>query len=1514
MSRRFFLARLSAGAARTLLGVLPSVAVACLGGVYVVRCVQTLANPGVPVRVRYAAEGGIREVYADSFKLDVSKLTVYATRVRLYAPGEPTSVSVESLAVQQLGPVQTVRASGVAARVVREKSGRVDLQTFGLKPSGKPDTSIVRVDVDRATFFVFDQASQDPRWQTINMGATHAEGAFGNWTARTTVSGLGLSNLPVSANIPVAGPKVVSTWANYHDLAPAVRLLSLGGYVNIPGLDAQHLVVTGPASVTIDGDRITPNGDVFIQGKGLNYPGYARDLAVSGRLTGSGQSWTADLRASSPSIEATFRGQGMMGATPELDGLTDISVANLESIPTTLFKYVPKDIHASGLKISGRIAALKNQPIGHLTFSVSQASYQKNIATNVNGDVVCANGDCTLDLRNASVGKGGVEGRVTYRISNQALSGFVRTKGNASVLLASYLPKELSLNAKAVAVIGGTLKSPLVSGYATGSGAYRISADQTVTLDQATLRAETAGNDVRVLFEGRGPAGDVRATGYVKDQYRQLDLSVQASRLNMAAIDRRYGGSGRAWATVKGSVGSPVVDGQVQAVDLTVKDLSIPALRGSFHFQDKKLTLVDAAAMTKGGVAAGHGTLDLATNSLNAEFRGNGFSLSELGIGQAFGRVDVVDGTVSGTVDHPVVTATASINNAYVARYKVDSATATVHFRDNRATTDNLVVKADKGSLTGKGVYDTDSQKWNVDFVASKLPIERLNVDVAQVNPSGTLALRGNVSGVGAKVATGTSQVRVDDVVAFGQTVGSGTIDAVLEGNTVRASGQIGDLDKVIDITSATYNLDTGATHFSVDASEVKLGRILQSLAAQNTDWNADVRSLLGRVDSVVSAHIEGENETEGHFHFRVPVLEARDILLNGRPAGVVTLDAENFGDTVKINAFSWKHLDAVAIASGSVTNHGPISGEVSVTNLTAETLATLVPSLPIHSGKLAELTVSLGGTTDDPTGRASATFSQVTLADAKGNPIPAPLDISIFDATLVDKVVNIDGSFNVTAPSKETKTDLPVAGLSGTLMASAPLSVLDDNSSSEYTATVQLTKPRPASLLAQFLPILDPKKTVGEITGSLSVHGRKNDPHFQGQITLGPQPGGAPAKLEFADGSFAINNVAANLSLSEVGAQLTANGTTGQDQPASLDLRASYPNLIANGLSLDELRTTTFLNGTAQADTEFKTTLPGASRPSSARVAARFQVGGVLQRPEISGEVNVSRGSVALPLFFATTAGGAPPEIDPAFNVKLNLAQGTKVDAPLASLTLSQAQGTLGGRLSDPVLRMPLAVESGIVRLPTSRIRIDPGSQVAIAMEQGGTPRLDLNVTGHANYTKKITESIYQTYDLNLQIQGNLISEEPLRITGQSDPVGLSQDEIQAFVTQRGLIETLVNTATGSSSASNTQSALYSVAVPSLSGFLTDPVAEALGLDFLTLDYNPFDQTVVSAGKTFGRRLTLQFTRQVVAPINALPRQEIRLSYAFPSRNRFLSQFRLNLTKTQTTPWRIGLGVGGRF
>ncbi|MES1227094.1 MAG: hypothetical protein ABUL72_00395, partial [Armatimonadota bacterium] len=225
-----------------------------------------------------------------------------------------------------------------------------------------------------------------------------------------------------------------------------------------------------------------------------------------------------------------------------------------------------------------------------------------------------------------------------------------------------------------------------------------------------------------------------------------------------------------------------------------------------------------------------------------------------------------------------------------------------------------------------------------------------------------------------------------------------------------------------------------------------------------------------------------------------------------------------------------------------------------------------------------------------------------------------------------------------------------------------------------------------------------------------------------------------------------------------------------------------------------------------------------------------------------------------------------------------------------------------------------PLEVANGTIRLPSNRIRLEPGSQVIVALSRSGQPSVNLDVRGHTTFTKKTSQDEYQTYNLDLVIAGNLLGKDPLRITGTSDPSGVTEDEIQAIVTQRSLIESLVGTATGQSDANATRNTLYSLAIPSLSDFLTTPIAQSLGLDFLTLDYNPFDQAVVNAGKSLGKGFMVQFTRQLSTPLNGLPRQEIRLNYRLPTRDRFLSQLSFSLTKTQVVPWRLGVTWGGRF
>ncbi|MFX8620601.1 hypothetical protein ABTM24_20620, partial [Acinetobacter baumannii] len=80
--------------------------------------------------------------------------------------------------------------------------------------------------------------------------------------------------------------------------------------------------------------------------------------------------------------------------------------------------------------------------------------------------------------------------------------------------------------------------------------------------------------------------------------------------------------------------------------------------------------------------------------------------------------------------------------------------------------------------------------------------------------------------------------------------------------------------------------------------------------------------------------------------------------------------------------------------------------------------------------------------------------------------------------------------------------------------------------------------------------------------------------------------------RLEFADKAFILGDVQAKLNVSETEAVLTATGKTADGQPATVDLTAKYPNVIANGFSIDDLRASTLLSGLASIDTDFKATL----------------------------------------------------------------------------------------------------------------------------------------------------------------------------------------------------------------------------------------------------------------------------------------------------------------------------------
>ena len=184
------------------------------------------------------------------------------------------------------------------------------------------------------------------------------------------------------------------------------------------------------------------------------------------------------------------------------------------------------------------------------------------------------------------------------------------------------------------------------------------------------------------------------------------------------------------------------------------------------------------------------------------------------------------------------------------------------------------------------------------------------------------------------------------------------------------------------------------------------------------------------------------------------------------------------------------------------------------------------------------------------------------------------------------------------------------------------------------------------------------------------------------------------------------------------------------------------------------------------------------------------------------------------------------------------------------------------------------------------------------------------LNIEGTTYVVARRGEAEYERYDVLLNIQGNLLESGGLRITASSDPPDFNSDQLLAMLGQKDFIEGF---ALGGSPG-GLRDSLFSVGLPTVMSSLSGQLASGLKLDYLTIDYNPFDLAIAGAGKTLAQGLMLHGRRQLSQPTTGRLKYELELTFRPPLRDKFFSRLRLGLATTQDVSWRIRLSWARRF
>ena len=113
----------------------------------------------------------------------------------------------------------------------------------------------------------------------------------------------------------------------------------------------------------------------------------------------------------------------------------------------------------------------------------------------------------------------------------------------------------------------------------------------------------------------------------------------------------------------------------------------------------------------------------------------------------------------------------------------------------------------------------------------------------------------------------------------------------------------------------------------------------------------------------------------------------------------------------------------------------------------------------------------------------------------------------------------------------------------------------------------------------------------------------------------------------------------------------------------------------------------------------------------------------------------------------------------------------------------------------------------------------------------------------------------------------------------------------------------------------SQLQNALTQIALPTLIDSFTARFAKELGVDYLSLDYNSYENLSLTVAKSFGKGLSLQYRRQVSAPSgNQLPRFDLRLTYQPRMKGTFFRHLSFGAGFDQDRPWKLTVEYSFRF
>lgn len=1499
--------------------LVPPVLLGAWATVYLWDVYEYATAPGVPVVFEYEGQGGLVKVRAESYAADVRNRLVIARGLEVHSPDGGRVIYVKHATVRQDDKgITSVEVDGVDVLLDRMPSGTFNFWgTIPKPPKEKgPDTS-VRVVAKNVILRYQDRTRSKVATLVGRSSQVDATGLGDGWLAHGVIQFEQVGRLPFELVLGPGGSFQTDLKLANTQISPLLPVIEryLGKREMLP-FSARSILASGTLQLDGKADAaFRAFGSVRLGVTDLKAADY-QGSDLNGSLNMYGQRLTGDLVALGSGLNISLDDLAFdWERETRLYGQGQAKLISLGELPRSWRRQIPKDLQLTNALFKGKVGMQGSKWLVNGDASADRLQLAGERVVRMGIHLAASEASVVGQVRTARWNDVPLSGAFQFLPKSGSVQAFVESPSVALGPLAKkyQIPITGTGNLRAVISSGGR-KSPSLWLASNGRASYALEDGKVIAGSYQTRLSGTADRlmvDQAVL---RGDQGTLAVSGTISPSARRLDVEVHGGDIDATSFAKDLSGQAYFSGRVTGTFTNPQFVSTVDLYRLKYGENEMPWLQLHAMGSPSKVVLSDIEAQYGFSRVMGQVTVEPKTGRLSGNFRSPGIQLAEFGGGQAAGLIEILNGTVSGTLSNPRIMAdlqggTISYSGATLGglQGRLFASRDLVRIAGGKLTVND---SDQSGDLDFTGQYRLQAKTGDLKASWDNLPLRPLaQFDerfAVQGSSTGTAELTFNERGP----VTGNVSGSLGDVALNGQGLGSGPFEAKVQNGNWSASGSIGSIEQFASLegfsADAKGNFAGRLTSYRISAES-----LIRLTRARWKDAPEDVRRFVADLTGVVDGTL-AFSSVDDSFRLQANDLTVSDLSVGGRNVGKLSASLIRSGPAWQVSKLELQNGAERVSGKGSYGDDGKLNFEGEANKVNLSWLSAFNPDLAVIPA-VADASILLDGTTENPHLQASLRVNGILRGDVLTAEPPPSVNLDFIE--LKDHQLVAEGAFQAQGFTGDVKFRGPLASI---LKADPSGRKPDDIFRLEANVAE-----REISEFKDLMPFLDFERSSGSLGGKITAQGNLDDYELGGGLQFGSAKVG-PKLLAFKDVRTALENPLISLQL--VGGKVQLNAQAESSAGGNLSLNATIPGDLSVGGDFQKWLASTPIQGEInlngfkvdEGDPAKANVIQGAfaSVSSEAGKPDPIRISGNLDKPLIAGNVAVSGANADLPEFKPGEGTFVHP-VDPQFDISFASVDAVRIRT-LAANVVATASGSVRGTLLTPQATGNFMVRDGTLKLPNARIQLEDGGLILFQMQtnsQGETTvEVPVSLSGRTSVSAKGPSSRYQRYDITIQVNGDLMRQGDLQLIGRSDPPDLSQQEILAIIGQRDLLEAL---ATGAQNTRNGQfrDALIGLFLPTLSDQLTAGLASALNLDYLALDYNPFEGAMLSGAKSFGKYLTVEGRRAITQTpfINAV-KYELRLVYRIPTQNPLLSRSRFVLSTDNLRPYRIAIEFSSKF